>query len=254
MPTFSANLGFLWTQHALADGIRAAHRHGFHAVECHFPYDEPITDVCQALEDTGLPMLGLNTIRGPLNAGLAALPDQIAEARVAIDQACHYGQQIGALNVHVMAGKIDGELAQKTYLDNLRYASDCASKHTMNVLIEPLNPSDMPGYFLRDTGHACELLETLNRSNVKLMFDCYHVGQTEGSVIERFQQCLPVIGHVQFASVPDRGPPDNGVVDYHEVFQAIDASGWTMPLGAEYKVSGQTEETLNWLSHFSQKG
>ncbi|MFZ8871532.1 MAG: TIM barrel protein, partial [Litorivicinaceae bacterium] len=63
-----------------------------------------------------------------------------------------------------------------------------------------------------------------------------------------------VIGHVQFASVPDRGPPGDGVVDYHEVFQAIDASGWTMPLGAEYKVSGQTAETLNWLSHFSQKG
>ena len=101
------------TQHALADGICAAHRHGFHAVECHFPYDEPITDVCQALEDTGLPMLGLNTIRGPLNAGLAALPDQIAEARAAIDQAFHYGQQIGALNVHVMAGKIDGELLKR---------------------------------------------------------------------------------------------------------------------------------------------
>ena len=33
MPTFSANLGFLWTQNALADGIRAAHRHGFHEVE-----------------------------------------------------------------------------------------------------------------------------------------------------------------------------------------------------------------------------
>src|SRR5210317_1292321 len=117
MPTFSANLGFLWTQHALADGIRAAHRHGFHAVECHFPYDEPIDDVYQALEDTGLPMLGLNTIRGPLNAGLAALPEQVTDARRAIEQAFEYGARIGCQNVHVMAGASVGPEATKTYLN-----------------------------------------------------------------------------------------------------------------------------------------
>ena len=86
MPTFSANLGFLWQEHTLADAIRAAHTAGFNAVECHFPYNEPVMDVCEALESTSVSMLGLNTIRGSLNAGLAALPDKIPEARQAIDQ------------------------------------------------------------------------------------------------------------------------------------------------------------------------
>ncbi len=247
MPQFSANLGFLWTDRSLADAIRAAKSAGFHAVECHFPYEEPIEDVQNALSDTELTMLGLNTIRGPLNAGMAALPDSIAEARQAIDQAFRYGSEINALNVHVMAGKVAGDLAEKTYLDNLKYASDIAANHDMSVLIEPLNPFDMPGYFLRDTVHACELLDRLELSNVRLMFDCYHVGRTEGNVIARFNACLPHIGHIQFASVPDRGPPDQGVVNYDDVFAAIDASGWDLPLGAEYKITQDTDSTLDWL-------
>jgi hydroxypyruvate isomerase len=247
MPSFSANLGFLWPNASLADAILAAHRCGFVAVECHFPYEEPVDEVCQALEATGLPMLGLNTIRGPLNAGLAALPDQVSAARRAIDQAFEYGAQIGARNVHVMAGATSGQEATSTYLDNLRYASDVAEKNNMSVLIEPLNPFDMPGYFLRDTVHACELLETLSLNNVKLMFDVYHVGRTEGQVIDRFSSCLPLIGHVQFASVPDRGPPGHGEIELDLIFDAIDHSGWSQPLGAEYKISGSTEDTLGWM-------
>ena len=250
MPAFSANLGFLWTDRPLADAIRAAKAAGFDAVECHWPYGEPLADIQAALSDTGLQMLGLNTVRGPLNAGMAALPERVAEAREAIDQAIAYGSAIGAASVHVMAGQSEGELAQTTYLENLRYASEQAAKQGMSILIEPLNPFDMPGYFLRDTLHAVELLEMLNLPNVKLMFDCYHVGRTEGDVLARFDACLPFIGHVQFASVPDRGAPDHGEVNYDEVFAHIDQSGWTSPLGAEYKVAGSTEETLGWLPAF----
>ena len=250
MPAFSANLGFLWTDRPLADAIRAAKAAGFDAVECHWPYDQPLTDVQAALNETGLTMLGLNTVRGPLNAGMAALPDSISEARAAIDQALEYGSAIGAGSVHVMAGQSDGEEAEATYLENLRYASEQAGAKGMSILIEPLNPFDMPGYFLRDTVHAVELLQRLNLPNVKLMFDCYHVGRTEGDVIARFDACLPYIGHVQFAAVPDRGAPDHGEVDYAEIFAHIDKTGWKIPLGAEYKVAGSTDETLGWMKSF----
>lgn len=247
MPAFSANLGFLWTDRPLADAIRAAKAAGFDAVECHWPYEQPLSDVQAALKDTGLVMLGLNTVRGPLNAGMAALPDSVAEARAALDQAIEYGHAIGAQNVHVMAGQIEGSEAHKTYLENLSYASEQAAKRQMGILIEPLNPYDMPGYFLRDTVHAVEILSQLQRANVKLMFDCYHVGRTEGNVIARFDACFPYIGHIQFASVPDRRAPDVGELDFKQVFDHIDQSGWNHPLGAEYKVDGPTEATLDWM-------
>ena len=247
MPLFSANLGFLWTDRPLADAIRAAYNSGFDAVECHFPYQEPVSDVLTALQETNFQMLGLNTIRGPRNAGMAALPGWQSEARASIDQALTYANQIGAPNVHVMAGQVDGQVAENIYMENLKYASDQADKYHVSILIEPLNPFDMPNYFLRDTVHALDIIQQLGRSNIKLMFDCYHVGRAEGNVIQRFDACLKSIGHVQFASVPDRGPPSKGSVDYRKVFVHIDKSGWSKPLGAEYIVNGPPENSLEWM-------
>jgi hydroxypyruvate isomerase len=250
MLQFSANLGFLWTEYSLPDAIRAAYDAGFDAVECHFPYAESTDDVIRALADTRLKMLGLNTIKGPLNAGLAALPDQVTMARRAIDQAVEYAHAIACPHVHVMAGQIQGDLAETTYLDNLRYASDQAAKRDLTIVIEPLNPFDMPRYFLRDTSHALAIIEHLNRGNVALMFDCYHVGRTEGDILARFDACYSQIGHIQFAAVPDRGPPDTGAVDYAQIFAHIADAGWASPLGAEYRVDGTTDATLHWLTAY----
>jgi len=80
------------------------------------------------------------------------------------------------------------------------------------------------------------------------MFDCYHVGRTEGDIVTRLRDLLPIVGHVQFASVPDRGAPGRGEVDYGFVFAEVAKMGWQHPLGAEYKPGGPTEETLGWLA------
>ena len=65
---FSANLGFLWTELPLPEAIRAAKAAGFDAVECHWPYDVPAEELRAVLDETGLPMLGINTVRGDIAA------------------------------------------------------------------------------------------------------------------------------------------------------------------------------------------
>lgn len=250
MIRFSANLGFLWTELPLPDAIRAAKAAGFDAVECHWPYATPAADIRTALDETGLPMLGLNTRRGDVAAGdngLAALPGREAEARAAIDDALDYADIIGARAVHVMAGVAAGAEAERTFLANLQYACDRAGPDRV-ILIEPLNRFDAPGYFLNTTAQAADLIDRTGAANLRLMFDCYHVGRTEGDVLGRFQALLPIIGHVQFAAVPDRGPPDHGEVDYATIFAAIALLGWSAPLGAEYRPGGPTEATLGWMA------
>jgi hydroxypyruvate isomerase len=248
---FSANLGFLWTEKSLPDAIRAAKSAGFSAVECHWPYETSPELVREALDETGLSMLGLNTIRGETGQnGLAALPDRKDEARASIDQAIEYALKIGAKNIHVMAGfnhTVDG---RHTFIDNLEYACDQTSAHQITMLIEPLNEYDAPGYFLRTTQQAVEIIEDVGRTNLKLMFDCYHVGRTEGDVTTKLKDLLPVIGHIQFASVPDRGAPDHGDLNYKEIFKAIENTGWDKPIGAEYKPLGLTSDSLNWMNEY----
>lgn len=245
---FSANLGFLWTELDLPDAIHAAKRAGFDAVECHWPYDVPVEQVQEALRQTGLPMLGLNTRRGGASDnGLASLPDRVAEARAVIDEAIAYAEAVNAAAIHVMAGVAEGAAALATFCDNLRYA---AGQTDRTILIEPLNRHDAPGYFLSTTDQARLVIETVQADNLKLMFDCYHVGRTEGDVVTRLADLLPIIGHIQFAAVPDRGAPDHGELHYPTVFSAIRALGWPRPLGAEYRPGGATEASLDWLTGF----
>ena len=249
-PKFSANLGFLWKELSLADAIRAAKEAGFSAVECHFPYEEDAEEVKLALKETDFTMLGLNTRRGDVengDNGLSAIPDRVQEARAAIDEAIEYASNISAHNIHVMAGFADGADAHETFIQNLTYACETAHKHNIQILIEPLNHYDAPGYFLKTTDQALNIINQVNQPNLKLMFDCYHVQLMEGDLTNRFKALKPHIGHVQFASVPDRGAPDHGEVNYDHIFQVILDEGYTAPLGAEYKPTGPTEQSLGWM-------
>ncbi len=242
---YSANLGFLWADRSLPDAIVAAARAGFVAVECHWPYLTAASEVKSALDKVQLPMLGLNTRRGQTGEfGLSALPGREAEARAAIDEALAYAEAVDAASVHVMAGRAQGKVAHRTFLDALRYACSATERQ---ILIEPLNAHDAPGYFLTSTTQALEIIDDVSAPNLALMFDCYHVGRSEGDVCTRLKHLHDRIGHIQIAAVPDRGAPDHGELHYPAVFQTIRDLGWTRPLGAEYRPSGETDASLGWM-------
>ena len=241
--TFSANLGFLWNDLPLPEAILRAHRAGFAAVECHWPYDHDPGEVRAVLDETGLPMLGLNTVPGD-SFGLSALPDQ-ARARAAIEQAVTYAEAIDAKAIHVMAGVAQGPLARARFEDCLRFACDLTDRM---ILIEPINHFDVPGYFLNTTDQTCEIIDAIGAPQIKLMFDCYHVARTEGRTQERLRALQQMIGHIQIAAVPDRGAPDHGTLDYQNVFAVLRDVAWARPIGAEYKPEGVVEKGLNWMA------
>ena len=254
MPAFSANLGFLWSDRALPDAIRAAKAAGFAAVECHWPYDTPAAEVEAALVETGLPMLGINTWRGDAAAGemgISAIPGREGWRRwpPSIRRSTTLAA-IGAQSVHVMAGFADGPQAKAAFVANLRYACARATAAGITILIEPLNAYDAPGYFLTTTDQATEIIAEMDAPNLKLMFDCYHVQLMEGDLSHRLEKLVPVIGHIQFASVPDRGAPDHGEISYAHIFRVIEGLGWPQPLGAEYKPGGETDATLGWMDAY----
>ncbi|OWV81769.1 isomerase [Rhizobium sp. R634] len=247
---FSANLGFLWTDRPLPDAIRAAKAAGFDAVECHWPYSVPVAATKAALDETGLEMLGLNTSRGNTaigENGLCALPGREADARAAIDEALAYAAGLSASAVHVMAGNSSGPRARRTFCENLAYACDAAGD-AVTILIEPLNPYNAPGYFLNGTQQAADIIREVGKPNLRLMFDFYHVQIIEGDVTRRFETLLPLIGHVQIASVPDRGTPDHGELDYGYVLQRVADLGWKHPIGAEYLPRDVANPDMSWLA------
>jgi hydroxypyruvate isomerase len=251
MTLFSANLGYLWTDLPLPDAVRAAAAAGFDAVEVHWPYDTPPADLNAALRETGLPLMGLNTRRGDVAGGengLSALPGREADARATIDEALAYAAKTGAGGLHVMAGFAAGPQARATFVANLRYACEQAAPLGVTILIEPLNHYNAPGYFLQTTAQAVSIMDDVAHDSLRLMFDCYHVQLMEGDVSNRLERLLPRIGHVQFASVPDRGVPDQGELSYAHVFGVLERLGYDRPLGAEYRPVGPTGDSLGWMA------
>ncbi len=255
MTRFSANLGFLWTELSLPDAIRAAADAGFAAVECHWPYDTPASEVLAALELTRLPMLGLNTRRGDVaggDNGVAAIVGREAEARQYIDESVQYAADIGCANVHVMAGFTDkDEASQATFVKNLQYACDTARDADITVLIEPLSHYVAPGYHLSSLDGALATIADVNKSNIKVMFDCYHLQIMQGDLTRRLRTHLDAIGHIQIAAVPDRSEPDAGELHYPNLLAALDEMGWAGFVGAEYKPRTTTFDGLGWLKAYA---
>lgn len=249
---FSANLGFLFADRTLPDAIDAAKRAGFDAVELHWPYETPPRAVREALG--GLPLLALNSPRGDLSRGefgLSALPGRERDARTGIDQAIAYATEAGARHVHVMAGKAKGEQAFAAFAGNLAYAVEKAAPHGIGILIEPLNPHDAPGYFLDGLPLARAVIEAVSLPGLRVMFDCYHLQRVQGNLVQAATDNLDIVGHVQFAAVPDRAEPDHGEVDYAWLLPRLAAMGYDGFFGAEYKP--QTAE-FSWLRRFRNLG
>jgi 2-dehydrotetronate isomerase len=258
MPRFSANLGFLFSDRPEIERITAAASCGFKAVEMHWPYHVPALDMREALAAHNLTMLGLNMPVGNLTGdfGLAALPGRESDFQDALHQALSYGSTIRASAIHCLAGIVspdDHAAAERTFIANLQMAADRAGEAGMTVLIEPMNHRDRPGYFLHHVEQAAAIIGQAGRSNIKIMFDCYHVQITQGDLITRLKTHLNLIGHVQFASVPSRAEPDEGEVNYREIFRTLDSLGYQGWIGAEYRPRGRTEDGLSWLSELSEK-
>jgi 2-dehydrotetronate isomerase len=252
LPRFSANLGLLWSDRPLLQRIEAAATAGFKAIEMHFPYDVPATEVAAAARRNELALLGINTSPGDFprgERGLGALPGRERDFQAAVDQSIAYCIASGARAIHVMAGNVahaERERARAVFADNLRAAAAKAATHDLLLLLEPLNPRDNPGYFYSTVAEAVSLIEELALPNIKLQFDVYHVAIGEGDVLTRLKRNMPLIGNVQIAAVASRAEPDEGEIAYPAIFAALDALGYQGWVGCEYRPRGDTDEGLRW--------
>ena len=254
MIRLSANIGFLWPDRPLLDRIDAAAAAGFKAIELHWPYNVKAAAVRARCEAHGLTLLGINTVRGDVDKGefgLGAVVGREAEFQASVDQAIAYCAEAGGSAVHCMAGKVSADekaAARDVLIGNLREASAKAESHGLTMLIEPINQRDAPGYFYSTIADGAAIVRAVARGNVRILFDCYHVAMSGGDVVGDLAAFLPLIGHVQVASVPDRAEPDEGRLDCAELFEAFFRVGYDGWVGAEYKPRDDTDAGLRWVA------
>jgi hydroxypyruvate isomerase len=258
MPRFSANLSMMFQEHGFLDRFKAARDAGFEAVEFLFPYDHTPDDLEKVVVDNALEISVFNLFPGDWQTGergLAALPGREAEFRASVARALPYAEAVGARRLHAMAGLVEPDAeTEATYLNNVRYAAETLAKANLELLIEPINPRSMPGYFLSTTAQAVALIDRIKHPALRLQFDIFHHQITRGDVMQSLTDCKDMIGHIQIASVPDRQEPDTGELNYTEIFKHIDQIGYSGWVGCEYIPRNGTREGLGWLAKTGNAG
>jgi len=254
VPKFAANLSMMFNEHDFPNRFGAAAKAGFDAVEFLFPYDYSPAEVAQWHKENNLKNVLFNLPPGDWAAGergIAALPGREAEFRAGVAKAIEYALALGTPQLHMMAGLVpvgsDIAIHRKTYFENMKFAAQALAKHNLNLLLEPINTRDMPGYFLNTQVQAHELRVESGEPNVKVQMDFYHAQIMEGDLAETFKKYFKDIGHTQIASVPKRNEPDDGEVNYPYLYQLLDEMGYEGYVGCEYRPKGKTEDGLAWF-------
>jgi len=254
VPKFAANLSMMFNEHDFPNRFGAAAKAGFDAVEFLFPYDYSPAEVAQWHKENNLKNVLFNLPPGDWAAGergIAALPGREAEFRAGVAKAIEYALALGTPQLHMMAGLVpagsDMAIHRKTYFENMKFAAQALAKHNLNLLLEPINTRDMPGYFLNTQVQAHELRVESGEPNVKVQMDFYHAQIMEGDLAETFKKYFKDIGHTQIASVPKRNEPDDGEVNYPYLYQLLDEMGYEGYVGCEYRPKGKTEDGLAWF-------
>lgn len=246
MPRFAANLTFLFTEVPLLDRPDWAARTGFDGVEVLFPYDHPVVDWEKAL--AGVPLALINTPPGDWisgDRGFAARPEDEGKFRDGFLRAADYATRLGGAKVHVMAGVAKGPQAEAAFVENLAWAA--AQAPDLHLTIEPLNPDDMPGYFLNDYDQAARILDDLANPRIGLQFDLWHAARLHGDASAVWETHCHRVSHVQIAGFPSRNEPGGGGFSLPALCDAVDRLDdvW---IAAEYMPAKGTAQGLFWLA------
>lgn len=260
MPKFAANLTMMFTEVPFLDRFEAAAKAGFKYVEYLWPYDYPAEVLKSKLEQFGLKQVLFNTAAGNIDAGewgRSAIPHREQEAKQDIDLALEYAIALNCPNVHIMAAVVpegaDREEYKKTFVNNLRYASDKFKQHGIKILLEALSPQVKPNYLLKSQFDTLEIVERVQRDNVFIQLDYFHAQNVDGNLSQLTDRLKEKIAHIQIASVPTRNEPDDGEVNYPYLFHKLDEIGYQGFVGCEYKPRHHTLDGLAWFKHYQQE-
>ena len=246
MPRFAANLTMLFTEVPSLHRPELAAQAGFDGAEVLFPYDHPAADWEKAL--AGLPLALINTPPGDWVAGdrgFAAVPGEERRFRDGFLRAADVAARLGAQRIHVMAGVARGPLAEQTYRENLTWA--CTQAPDQKLTLEPINPDDMPGYFLNDFDQAARILEDLGQPAIGLQFDLWHAARIHGQATAVWAAHRARVSHVQIAGFPSRNEPGGGGFDLPALCAELDATAGDIWIAAEYRPARATVHGLMWL-------
>ncbi|MCD6726756.1 MAG: TIM barrel protein [Solirubrobacteraceae bacterium] len=252
---FCANISILFAEAPLLERFGLARNAGFDTVELWWPSGHDVDDVAAAVRAADVDVALLNFDAGDMpggDRGLISDPARQEAFRANVPIALDLAATIGATKLNALAGHRIDSMAFDEQLsiarENVRFAADRAADIGVEVLIEAVNTIENGPYLIPTTRAASEFVAGVERANVRLQYDAYHMQRMEGDLTATIERHIGEIAHIQIADSPGRGQPGTGEINFDYLLAQIEALGYAGYVGLEYKPpGGDTEASIAWI-------
>lgn len=258
----SPNIELIFTEAGdYPDRVRAAAAAGFDAVEMWGPTGndgltgaKDIPALKAALDETGVQLTA--QLIEPRTQFLIPPKDHSLFFH-GLDTGVAIARELGCPNIIVNSGTGFGGSTRATQLDEL---VDIFSKATAQIqgsgitlIIEAVNIRvDHPGQLLDRTSDAAYIARGVDSPFFGVLYDLYHSVIEEEDVATELSNARDVIRYVEISDVPGRGEPGTGDIDWSSTLCAIRDSGYSGPIGLEYRPVASSTESAKFIQQLAR--
>ena len=131
----------------------------------------------------------------------------------------------------------------------LKEAADLLKGSGVIIALEPLNDRvDHPGYYLTSTVEGLDIVDEVDRPEIKLLYDIYHSAMMGEHTEDVLDGRLDRVAHVHLADTDGRGEPGSGRMDWQARLDWLADHGYAGFVGLEYRPTSGTVESLRFRS------
>ena len=102
--------------------------------------------------------------------------------------------------------------------------ADLAADHGITLCMEALNRFE--GYMINTADECLAYVRAVNRPNVKVMLDTFHMNIEEDSLTDAIRKSGPLLGHFHVGEANRRCPGPNGRFDWAAIGRALRSIGY----------------------------
>ncbi|HEX4482318.1 MAG TPA: TIM barrel protein [Solirubrobacteraceae bacterium] len=258
---WSAHISWLFAELPYAERVGVARAAGFDVIETAWPehVDERAALIdavarqraAARAERRRLDVALLNCPAGDTAQGERGFlndPARRDEAEDALVAAIELAGAIGARKLNVLVGRALSNTSESrqraAVLAALRSFAPAAAGSGVQLVLEPINDRDFPGYLAPSADAVVELIEAAGDDSIRLLLDSFHLARAGVDPVAAIARHSQRIAHVQLSDLPARGAPGTGTLDFAAIFDALAASGYDGAVGLEYQPDGPTEAEL----------